>query len=231
VFQRIVVIDDDPFIIQLIEQTLENEDYEMTFASSGRDGLRVVTDTKPHLVILDIMMPDMDGWETCGRIREASHVPILMLTALGSRKDIVRGLNVGADDYLAKPFHPEELSARVTALLRRASMPVTGEVAPLRFGHGELIIDAANHQVFSAGTRIELTPKEFDLLLFMANRAGRVLSTEHIFENVWSHDADANLESVKWYVWRLRKKLEKKSGKPEFIVTERGIGYRFMPHY
>ncbi|MDM8520750.1 response regulator transcription factor [Anaerolineales bacterium HSG6] len=230
-FQRIVVIDDDPFILQLIEQTLEQEEYEVTFASSGLEGLRVVTDTKPHLVILDIMMPDIDGWETCARIRELSHVPILMLTALGSREDIIRGLSTGADDYLPKPFHPEILLARVTALLRRSSLPAMAEAAPLRFGHGELVIDPINRQVYFVGERLNLTPKEFELLLFFANRAGRVLSTEHIFENVWSFDAEANTENVKWYVWRLRKKIEKGTGKPKYIVTERGIGYRFVPHY
>ncbi|MDM8532971.1 response regulator transcription factor [Anaerolineales bacterium HSG25] len=230
-FQRIVVIDDDPFILQLIEQTLEQEEYEVTFASSGLEGLRVVTDTKPHLVILDIMMPDIDGWETCARIRELSHVPILMLTALGSREDIIRGLDTGADDYLPKPFHPEILLARVTALLRRSSLPAMAEAAPLRFGHGELVIDPTNRQVYFVGERLNLTPKEFELLLFFANRAGRVLSTEHIFENVWSFDTETNTENVKWYVWRLRKKIEKGTGKPKYIVTERGIGYRFVPHY
>jgi len=226
VFQRIVVIDDDPFILQLVEQTLEQEEYEVTFASSGLEGLRIVTDTKPHLVILDIMMPDIDGWETCARIRELSHVPIMMLTALGSRKDIIQGLNAGADDYLSKPFHPEMLLARVAALLRRASLPAVNEAAPLRFGHGQLVIDPKYRQVFFVGERLNLTPKEYDLLLFLANHAGRVLNNEYIFENVWSFDADANVENVKWYIWRLRKKI-----KPKYIITERGVGYRFVPHY
>jgi len=231
VSQRILVIDDDPFSIQLIEKSLGAEGYEILFASSGRDGLRLLTDEKPHLVILDIMMPDLDGWTTCTRIREVSAVPIIMLTARDSRTDIVRGLRAGADDYVSKPFHPDELSARVSAILRRVSMPPFDQKIPLRFGNGELVIDATERLVFLVGTTLDLTPKEFDLLLFMAYRAGQVLSTEFIFENVWSFDTDVNLESVKWYIWRLRKKIEKNPAKPKYVITERGVGYRFLPHY
>ena len=229
--QKILVIDDDPFIIQLIETTLKQEGYDVVFASSGREGLRMLADIRPQLTILDVVMPDMDGWETCARIREVSAVPIIMLTARSSREDVVRGLRAGADDYLIKPFHPEELTARVIALMRRLSMPQIKETAPLRFGNDELVIDPINRQVVISGTPVSLTPKEFDLLLFMAYRAGRVLRSEFIFENVWSYDTDANIENVKWYVWRLRKKIEKRPAKPRFIITERGVGYRFVPHY
>jgi two-component system KDP operon response regulator KdpE len=231
VAERILVIDDDPILLQLIESSLSQDGYEVCVASSGAEGLRRLGEVKPHLIILDIMMPQMDGWEICSHIRKISTVPIIMLTALGSRADIVRGLNAGADDYLVKPFYKEELLARVSAVLRRANMPPPSAKAPLRFGNGELIIDPTDRQVMLTGQLVDLTPTEFDLLLFMAHRPGRILSAEFIFENVWSYDSDANLESVKWYMWRLRKKIEKKPSSPKYIITERGVGYRFLPNF
>lgn len=229
--EKILVIDDDPKLLELIETTLKRDNYDVIAASNGEDGLRCLSELKPHLVVLDIMMPSMDGWEICNRVRKISTIPIIMLTSLGSQDDIVRGLRAGADDYLVKPFQKEELLARVSAVLRRVNMPPPSAKAPLRFGNGELVIDPADRQVTLNGQVIELTPTEFDLLLFMAYRAGRILSTEFIFENVWSYDSDANLESVKWYMWRLRKKIEKKPSNPKYIITERGVGYRFIPNY
>lgn len=229
--EKILVVDDDPILLQLIGTSLKQDNYEVIIASNGEEGLRLLSELKPHLIILDIMMPTMDGWEICSRVRKISTVPIVMLTALGSEEDIVRGLRAGADDYLVKPFRRDELLARVSAVLRRTSMPPPSAKAPLRFGNGELIIDPTDRQVTLNGAEIELTPTEFDLLLFMAHRAGRILSTEFIFENVWSYDSDANLESVKWYMWRLRKKIEKKPSSPKYIITERGVGYRFIPNY
>jgi two-component system KDP operon response regulator KdpE len=170
----------------------------------------------------------MNGWEACRRVRDVSTVPIIMLTALGSHQDIVKGLNMGADDYLVKPFHPEELQARVEAVLRRLRMPPpASDSSPLRFGGGDLIIDPANRQVMANSEAIDLTPTEYDLLLFMAKRAGRILSTDVIFDNVWPYDADASPDSVKWYIWRLRNKIESEPRNPRYILTERGIGYRF----
>ena len=229
--EKILVVDDDPTLLQLIETSLKQDHYEVIVASNGEDGLRFLGELKPHLIVLDIMMPAMDGWEICNRVRKISTVPIIILTALGSQEDIVRGLRAGADDYLVKPFRREELLARVSAVLRRANMPPPSAKAPLRFGDGELIIDPADRQVTLNGQEIDLTPTEFDLLLFMAQRAGRILSTEFIFENVWSYDSEANLESVKWYMWRLRKKIENKPSSPKYIITERGVGYRFIPNY
>lgn len=229
--ERILIVDDDPALVEVTQTSLMYGNYEVIVAANGEEGLKLLNTVKPHLIILDIMMPSMDGWEFCSRVRKVSTVPIIMLTALGSQSDIVRGLNVGADDYLVKPFNRDELLARVTAVLRRANMAPPSAKAPLRFGDGELIIDPTDRQVTLAGKTIELTPTEFDLLLFMAFRAGRILSTEFIFENVWSYDSDANLESVKWYMWRLRKKLEKKPSNPKYIITERGINYRFLPNF
>ncbi len=229
--ERILAVDDDPLLLQLIEQTLRKGGYEVILASEGQEGLQLLAEHRPHLVVLDIMLPNVDGWEICRRIRKVSTIPIIMLTARGSHSDIVRGLEAGADDYLVKPFHPDELLARVSAVLRRVAMPPPTQKAPLRFGNGSLVIDPTERQVTVDGELIDLTRTEFDLLLFMAYRPGRILTTEIIFENVWSYDADANLESVKWYIWRLRKKIEKDSSDPQYIVTERGVGYRFVPNY
>ncbi len=229
--EKILAIDDDPFLLQLIEKSLSKAGYQVIVAPTGPEGLRLLAEHKPHLVLLDVMLPHMDGWQVCSQIRKDSIVPIIMLTARGTQSDVVRGLQMGADDYLVKPFFPAELLARVSAVLRRASMPPASNKAPLRFGNGDLIIDATERQVFVSGEPIDLTRTEFDLLLYLARRPGRILTTEIIFENVWSYDAEANLESVKWYVWRLRKKIEQNSSTPRYIVTERGVGYRFVPNY
>jgi two-component system KDP operon response regulator KdpE len=228
VAEKILAIDDDYLLLQLIQRSLESAGYEVIIALDGQSGLQLFHERQPHLVILDVMMPQIDGWETCRRIREMSTVPVIMLTALGSHQDIVRGLKLGADDYLVKPFHPEELQARVEAVLRRMRMPPpSSDNSPLRFGGGTLIIDPSNRQVMVHSKVVDLTPTEYDLLLFMAKRAGRILSTDIIFDNVWPYDADASPDSVKWYIWRLRNKIESDPRNPRFILTERGIGYRF----
>jgi two-component system KDP operon response regulator KdpE len=229
VAEKILAIDDDYVLLQVIRRSLETAGYEVATAFNGQSGLQQIREDTPHLVILDLMMPELDGWETCRRIRDISTVPIIMLTALESPQDVVKGLQLGADDYLVKPFHPQELQARVEAVLRRVRMPPpSSDTSPLRFGGGDLIIDPVNRQVTARTELVELTPTEYDLLLFMAKRAGRILSTDIIFDNVWSYDTDAGPESVKWYVWRLRNKIEDDPRNPRYILTERGIGYRFV---
>ena len=226
--ERILAVDDDRVMLQLVQRSLESAGYQVTVAFDGKSGLQRFHESQPHLVLLDVMMPQMDGWETCRRIRDVSTVPIIMLTALGAHQDIVKGLRMGADDYLVKPFHPEELQARVEAVLRRMRMPPPlSESSPLRFNGGQLVIDPANRQVMVRGQVVDLTPTEYELLLFMAKRAGRILSTDIIFDYVWPYDADAGLESVKWYIWRLRNKIEDDPSHPQYILTDRGIGYRF----
>ncbi len=229
--EKILIIDDDPLLRTLIQQSLEQDNYHVTTAQNGTEGLELMEKAKPDLIILDIMMPDMSGWEICDRIRKTSTVPIIMLTARSSQNDIVRGLQAGADDYLIKPFHQAEMLARVSAVLRRVKTTPVASTTPMSFGDGDLVIDPGDHRVTRGQKEINLTPTEFNLLLFMAHRAGRILSTEVIFDNVWSYDTEANVESVKWYVWRLRKKLEENPSKPKYIITERGVGYRFAPGY
>ena len=155
-------------------------------------------------------------------------VPIIILSARGSQQDILKGLKMGADDYLVKPFYPEELQARIEAILRRANIPIPeSDKMPLRFGGSDLVIDPGNRQVMVRNKIIDLTPTEYDLLLFMARRVDRVLPIDVIFENVWPYYAEASLNSVKWYIWRLRRKIEDNPRHPRYILTEHGIGYRF----
>ncbi len=226
--ERILAIDDDYLVLQLIQHSMQRVGYEVIVAMDGPSGIELFHKKQPHIVILDLMMPHMDGWETCRSIRSVSKVPIVILSARGSQSDILKGLKMGADDYLVKPFYPEELQARVEAILRRTRMPASeSDRFPLRFGGSHLVIDPANRQVMVHNQVIDLTPTEYDLLLYMAKHADRVLPIEIIFENVWPYYADASLNSVKWYIWRLRHKIEDDPRQPRFILTEHGIGYRF----
>ena len=225
--ERILAVDDEHLVLELIRRSLEAANFEVTLAPDGSAALQLFHRVQPHLVVLDLMMPGMSGWEVCSRLRAISTVPIIMLTALTAQEDIIKGLNAGADDYVVKPFQGKELLARVQAVLRRTRMPPPSKDLSLRFGGGDLVVDSSNRRVSAYGEMVDLTPKEYDLLLFMAQSAGRILPSATIFENVWSYQAKASLNSVKWYVWRLRSKIEKDPRNPRFIVTERGIGYRF----
>ncbi len=226
--ERILAIDDDILVLRLIQQSMERLGYEVVTASNGATGIALVHEKQPHLIILDLMMPHMDGWETCRAIRGFSKTPIIILSARGSQQDILKGLKMGADDYLVKPFYPEELQARIDAVLRRIRMPGSdSDKIPLRFGDSDLIIDPGNRQVLVQNKVIDMTPTEYDLLLYLARHADRVLPIELIFENVWPYYADASLNSVKWYIWRLRRKIEEDPRHPRYILTEHGIGYRF----
>jgi two-component system KDP operon response regulator KdpE len=226
--ETILVIDDDENLLRIIELTLTGRGFSVSTAARGQEGLALFHQVAPDLVILDIMMPGMDGWEVCRRLRQTSSVPIIFLTALSSVDDVVSGLINGADDYLAKPFEVPELAARVIALLRRARM-TSERPAILRFGGGELIINRTEQVVFTQGQEVLLSPIEYNLLLFMAERAGRILPVRLLFDAVWGPCAETGRQSVKWYVWRLRQKIEPIPNKPRFILTERGKGYRFSP--
>ncbi|MBU0702588.1 MAG: response regulator transcription factor [Chloroflexi bacterium] len=225
---KILVIDDDVTLIKLVRRSLEPQGFSIYAATSGEEGLTLFPQIAPDLVILDIMMPGMDGWEVCRRLRKTSAVPIIFLTALDSVNDIVQGLIGGADDYLAKPFRIDELGARVTAQLRRARMPHE-QPDVLRFGGGDLVINCAEQTVFANGQEISLSPIEYNLLLFMAERSSRIIPTQLLFDTIWGSLAETGPESVKWYIWSLRKKIETDPQEPRFILTERGKGYRFSP--
>jgi two-component system KDP operon response regulator KdpE len=174
------------------------------------------------------MMPGMDGWEVCRRLRKTSAVPIIFLTALGSENDIVAGLMGGADDYLTKPIRKDELRARVAATLRRAHMPHE-QSDLLRFANGDLVINQAEQKVFAYNQEVLLSPIEYNLLVFLAERAGRIVSTQLLTDTIWGADTSAGSQGVKWYIWSLRQKIEVDPQEPRFILTERGKGYRFSP--
>jgi len=226
--EKILVIDDDVILLKLIRRSLEPMGLSIHTATSGEEGLALFPQLAPDLVILDIMMPGMDGWEVCQRLRQISSVPIIFLTALNSVNDIVQGLTGGADDYLAKPFKIDELRARVIAQLRRARMSHE-QPDVLRFGGGDLIINRAEQAVFAYGQEVPLSPIEYNLLLFMAERAGRILPTQMLFDAIWGAMAETGTQSVKWYIWRLRQKIETNPQEPRFILTEWSKGYRFSP--
>ncbi len=227
--EKILVIDDDTNLHKLISRTLESEGFSVFTAANGPEGLKLFHRIAPDLVILDVMMPGMNGWEVCRRLRRVSSVPIIFLTALDAVENVVQGLVGGADDYLTKPFKINELTARVVALLRRARMPHE-QPDILRFGCGELIINRTEQTVFAGDEEVSLSPIEYNLLLLMAEQAGRIFSVEQIFDTIWGPRADTGPQSVKWYIWRLRQKIEPDPQNPQFILTERGKGYRFSPH-
>lgn len=219
---HIAVIDDDEKITALLRRSLAFEGYEVTTASDGAEGLKLIAQKAADLVVLDVMMPKMDGWEVCRRLREAGIVsPILLLTAKDEVSDRVKGLDLGADDYLVKPFALEELMARVRALLRRRPER-TDEGGQFRFE--DLVMDVDAREVARGDRRIELTAKEFDLLhLFMQNPK-RVLSRDLIMERIWGYDYSGESNVLEVYVAMLRQKLEE-NGEKRLILTVRGAGY------
>ncbi len=224
----ILVIEDNPLQLQIIRDTLEAANFATIGAKDGAEGLQLLYQHQPDLVILDVVMPRLDGWEVCQRIRELSTVPIIFITAKDSDQDRVKGLKLGADDYLVKPFVPVELQARVEAVLRRVHMPPPTKRRVLRFGSGDLIIEVDTRKVIVRGQSVDLTLAEFRLLLFMAERAGRVLSVDVLSDELWPNDPGVSVDNVRWHIWRLRRKIEQDPDNAQYIVTERGLGYRFV---
>jgi DNA-binding response OmpR family regulator len=222
---KILLIDDSQEMTWLLKRALARDDYEVEVAHSGNEGLRQAYAFQPDLILLDIMMPGMDGWEVLHRLREFSDVPVIMLTAVGGADKTVMGLDIGADDYITKPFEIEELKARVRAILRRASLPSSEESRPLRFGGGDLVIDPSSHRVTAGGNLIDLTPTEYKLLLYLAYNAGYVLSADQILANVWGPGYEDSPTNVKVYIRRLRQKIEADPNDPRYILTQWGVGY------
>jgi DNA-binding response OmpR family regulator len=225
--ETILIIEDDPLQADVARLLLEHHGFAMVLAGDGAEGLRKLYEVQPDLIILDLILPEMDGWAVCRRIREMSTVPIIIMTSRRSDEEKVKGLRLGADDYIVKPYNPQELVARVSAVLRRTHLPPPSKNTVMRFGGGDLIIDPTNLAVIVDGAPVELTPTEHRILMYLAEHPGQVVSIEDIFTNVWGYDTDVNVNNVKWYVWRLRQKLEGPDGAARFIFTERGAGYRF----
>lgn len=224
---RILVVDDDKTLIRLMREALAKADYDVITASNGIDALQELYSKQPDLIILDVMMPRMDGWETAQRIRQVSQVPIIMLTAKDEESDKLKGFAAGVDDYVTKPFSFAEMVARVGAVLGRARQ-VPPERKAKRYSSGTLVIDTDSRRVTKAGKVIELTPTEYRLLATLAENSGRVLSHEQLLNKVWGYEFGEDTGYVKRYIWYLRRKVEDDPRKPEHILTERGFGYLFQ---
>lgn len=223
---RALVIDDNAADRRLLRDALEHAGYAVEEAADGPAGLKLLFSSRPEVVVLDVLMPGMDGWAVCQRIREIADVPIIMLTSLNQPDEVVKGLELGADDFVSKPVSPKELIARVRAVLRRARAPVTAQDT-FRYDDGSLMIDVAQHLVRLDGEPVELSPTEFRLLVALAGAPGRVHDYSALLRRVWGDEYVDDIDFLRVYVWRLRKKLEKDPERPTRILTERGFGYRF----
>lgn len=222
--RTILVVDDDDGLRELIRINLEHEGYQVLQAANGLQCVAAVREHRPDLVLLDVMMPEMDGLEACKRVREFSQVPILMLTAKAQSDDVITGLDRGADDYLPKPFNMDELAARMRALLRR----VPPAYRPLTVGEGELVINQQKREVQVRGTTVDLTPTEYQLLLILAEHAGAVVEHETLLRAVWGQEYTRDNDYLKVYIWHLRRKIEVDPRNPRLLLTEWGIGYRLV---
>jgi two-component system response regulator MtrA len=218
---RILVVDDDTAISEMIGIVLRGEGFEPSFAGDGREALELFRTVRPDLVLLDLMLPGMDGIEVCGLIRAESGVPVIMLTAKGETSDVVRGLESGADDYVVKPFNPKELVARIRTRLR-PTLPTTSDTIAI----GDLVIDVVGHEVRRGEERINLTPLEFQLLLALAAKPQVVFTREMLLEQVWGYHYKADTRLVNVPVQRLRAKVEHDPDNPKIVTTVRGVGYR-----
>lgn len=223
---KILVVDDDAALTKTIERILIDAGYTVLLAYTAEDGLRLAKAERPDLALLDIMVPNMGGWEVCRQLREYSDLPIMFLTALGNVESVVRGLEMGADDYMVKPFKTPEFLARIKAQLRRAQAP-TNRTSLFEFGSGALAVDMHAHLVRVEGREVELTPREFELLAILVRNAGRVIPTADLVWKAWGlKDASAK-ENIKPYIHYLRRKIEVDPAAPYWIRTVRGVGYRF----
>ena len=223
--QRILVVDDEPHIVELVRYNLVQEGYDVATAGDGETALTRVRTERPDLIILDIMLPGVDGLEVCRRLRTESSVPIIMLTAKGGELERVVGLEIGADDYVTKPFSPRELVARVRAVLRRR-VPEISPAAQEPIRVGELHLNPPTHDVTLGGRPVELTAREFELLRLLMRHPNRVFTRDFLLEHLWGHDFYGSTRTVDMHVSRLREKIEDDPGEPRFIVTVRGVGYK-----
>jgi DNA-binding response OmpR family regulator len=221
----VLVVDDEPIVRDVVVRYLRQAGYHTIEAADGAQARRELSQGWPSLVVLDVMLPEVDGLDLCRWIRQRSDIPIIMLTARGEEADRIVGLELGADDYVIKPFSPRELVARVRSVLRRGTrVPVSAE--SLRFG--ELEIDAATREVRHAGAPVRLTAREFDLLWFMASHPRQVFSREHLMDRVWGYEAMNDAATVTVHMRRLREKIEVDPSAPRHLETVWGVGYRFV---
>ncbi len=225
---HVLVVEDDPNVAEVLVRYLEREGFETAAVVDGYAALARAEERPPDIVVLDLMLPGLDGLEVCRRLRASTPVPVIMLTARGEEDDRIVGLEVGADDYVTKPFSPRELTARVKAVLRRATTPAVSGGSREVLVAGDLVVDSASHEVRHRGEVVALTAREFDLLRFLARRPRHVFRREELLEHVWGYTyGDASTVTV--HIRRLREKLEDDPSAPVHITTVWGVGYRFDP--
>ena len=227
--RRILVVDDEPRMRRFVHMNLDLEGYEVIEADNGLSALAKVRDGEPDLVVLDVMMPDLDGFETLARIREVSAVPVIMLTVKADEEDRIRGLDLGADDYVTKPFSPRELSSRIRAVLRRAEPAKPGVGEPLVIDD-DLAIDFPRRTVIVRGEQVKLRPTEYRLLQQLVENAGWIVPQEVLLSKAWGPEYRDDNQLLRLYVTYLRKKIEPDPANPRYILTERGVGYRFVDY-
>ncbi len=223
----ILVVDDEARMRRFMQMNLDLEGYRVIEAENGLQAVDRVRDDLPDLVLMDVMMPEMDGFEALRLIRETSNVPVIMLTVKGDEDDRVRGLELGADDYVTKPFSPRELSSRIKAVLRRAEMPTPAGQSTIKVDD-RFQIDFNRRQVIVDGEEIKLRPTEYRLLYHLVNNAGWTLPHETLLAKVWGHEYRDETHYLRLYITYLRQKIEEDPGHPKYILTERGLGYRFV---
>lgn len=228
--QKILIIDDDTTFLRLVDQVLTGQGYEVFKADNGMEGLRLLFAQKPDLVLLDVVMPKMDGWLTCQRIREISDVPVIMLTGIQhAEDDIVRGLDYGADEYLFKPVGNRELVARIRSVMRRIELSSSEKSErELTYSDGFLTANITERRITVNGERVKLTPREFRLFAMLIEKAGRILSHRELLERVWGWEYTDDLNYVRIYISHLRQKIEPDPALPRYIITEPGVGYYFQ---
>jgi two-component system, OmpR family, response regulator ResD len=222
----VLVVDDEPIVRDVVVRYLEQAGFDTRQAGDGIAARELLEQKMPNAIVLDLMMPRMDGLELCRWIRARSDVPVIMLTSLGEEADRIVGLELGADDYVAKPFSPRELAARVKAVLRRTT---PGAAKAEHIEVGDLSIDAGTREVAKAGRSLRLTVTEFDLLWFLISHPHRVFSRQQLMQSVWGYQASFDTGTVTVHIRRLREKIESDPSKPEYLETVWGVGYRFTP--
>jgi DNA-binding response OmpR family regulator len=227
--KKILVVDDEERMLRFIRLNLEHDGFQVIEATKGNDALDKMRTDMPDLILLDIMLPDIDGFEVLKRIREISNIPVIMLTAKGEEDDRVKGLELGADDYVTKPFSPRELVSRAKAVLRRIELEGGGDEEVIEIDK-RLKVDFNRREIFVDGELVKLRPTEYRLLYHLVQNAGWVLTYDQILSRVWGYEYRDEPHYVRLYINYLRQKLEEDPSKPKYILTERGVGYRFLDY-